>query len=555
MATVRAPSVTQSRISWFAAAPFIASLLVALPLIVVAAHLLFTPSDIAQQMLGIVMPRYLMTTFLLVIGVAICTTILGVIPAWLVVMCRFPGRRIFEWALVLPLAVPAYVLAYVYYELLASSGPIQETLRALTGLGPRDYWFPRISSTGGAIFVLSLALYPYVYLSARAAFIQQAGSIFEASRMLGSNAWSSFVRIMLPLARPAVVVGLSLVIMETLADFGAVTILGVQTFATGIFRAWFSMGDHVAASQLAMALLGFVFIALLLERTSRSQAGFYNDGTHGAHLPPIRPQGWKRWIAVGICLLPLLLGFILPACRLFYLALASGYGFGAKNMWEVTSTSIMLAVVTSLIAMALALLIVYANRLQPRRPGLFATRIASLGYALPGPVIAVGTLLPLAWLDNQFNNAAQHYFGISTGLLLTGTWVALIFGYLARFMTISIGNIEAGFGKIKTSLDDVAASLGSGPMRRLLDVHIPLLWPAIGAGTLLILVDVMKELPMTMVLRPFDLNTLAITIYDLVRDERLAEAATPALVLVLIGLVPVYLISRNMRRTAKRAKN
>ena len=539
--------VSISGFSWLRAIPLLATLLVALPIVVVAAHLFMQPSEIAGRMMAVVMPRYLQTTSIMIIGVGLTTTLIGVATAWLVVMCRFPGRRIFEWALILPLAVPAYVLAYTYYELLATAGPVQVLLRDATGLAPRDYWFPSISSTGGAIFVLSMALYPYVYLSARAAFIQQAGSIFEASRMLGSNAWASFARVMLPLARPAVVVGLSLVIMETLADYGAVSILGVQTFSTGIFNAWFSMGDHVAASQLAMALLTFVFVALYMERTSRRKAGYHNDGAHGFLLPPITPRGVKRFAATAICAIPLLFGFVLPILRLGYLAFESGYGFGSAQFWEVAGNSVTLAIITAAAAILLALLITYNNRLNPTRPTLAATRIASLGYAIPGPIIAVGTLLPLAWLDNRVNDMMSQMFGITPGLILTGSAVALVFGYLARFMTISIGNIEAGFGKIKTSLDDAAASLGTGPMTRMVRIHIPLLWPSIGAGALLVLIDVMKELPMTLVLRPFDLNTLATRIYDLVRDERLAEAALPALSLVIIGLVPVYLISRNMR--------
>ena len=520
--------------------------LVCLPILSVLASLLQPTSDVWAHVVERLVPRYLLNTIWLALGVGAATLVTGVGCAWLVVSFRFPGARLFEWALILPLAIPAYVMAYAYYDLMGSSGPLQSTIRAATGLGARDYWFPRITNVGGAAFVLALGLYPYVYLAARTAFLRQASSLVEVGRMLGCNRGEAFRRVMLPLARPAIAVGLLLVLMETLADFGAVSLLGVQTFTTGIYRAWFSLGDPVAAAQIGCMLLGFVLLLVLLERVLRRGRSFNPSAEHRFDSRETL-DGWRAGLAVAFCLVPLILGFLVPVMRLFWLTIDVPSFIGIGRFSELIANSVTVASIASLATVAIGLVIAFATRLAPRPIVLTAAALAAMGYALPGPIIAVGTLIPLANLDNAIDAWSRATFGLSTGLLLTGSIAALIFAYLVRFMAVSLGTIEAGFAKIRPSLDDAASVLGSSVWQRLRRVHVPLLWPSLGTALILVFVDVMKELPATLVLRPLNFDTLSVRVYNLVRDERIAEAGLPALLLVAVGLVPVYILSRRLR--------
>ncbi|MGF1563268.1 MAG: ABC transporter permease [Geminicoccaceae bacterium] len=526
---------------------------IALPLVSVASALLQPSPTTWTHLATTVLPAYVRSTIWLAVGVSLVTAVIGVSTAWLVVACRFPGRGLFAWALILPLAVPSYVLAYVYYDFLAFSGPVQTLLRDVTGLGPREYWFPRLSSIGGAVFVLAMALYPYVYLAARAAFLQQSGATIEASRTLGCTPLQAFWRIALPLARPGIVVGMSLAIMETLADFGAVSLLGVQTFTTGIYRAWFSMGDRIAAGQLAAMLLGFVALALLLERTGRRRASFTDSGAGHHTAICFELRGLRAWAAVLACALPIVLGFVLPGWLLLKLFASEGLASLGTQFTELALNSLLLGLATAFIAVTLGLFMVYGAHRSTYAVPRTANRLAALGYAIPGPVIAVGTLVPLATFDNALDAWLRASFGISSGLLLTGSIAALIYAYLVRFMTVSIGGIEAGFTKLKPNLDDAASALGAPGLERLFRVHVPLLWPALATAGLMVFVDVMKELPATLVLRPFDFNTLAVRTFNLARDERLSEAAGPALALVAVGLLPVLVLSRSIMRTGRKA--
>jgi iron(III) transport system permease protein len=538
--TAREPGTTL-----LVAVAFVMAGLVCLPVLSVLASLLQPTGDAWTHVVETLLPRFLGNTLWLMLGVGGLALLLGIGSAWLVVSYRFPGARLFEWALILPLAIPAYVLAYVYYDLMTFQGPLQSTVRAVTGLGAREYWFPRITNVGGAIFVLGLALYPYVYVAARAAFLRQAGSLLEVSRMLGCTRAEAFRRVVLPLARPAIAIGLILVLMETLADFGAVAMLGVQTFTTGIYRAWFSMGDRVAASQLGTMLIGFVLLLVLTERLLRRGQTF-NPSAEDRFDARETLAGWRAGLAVAACLVPLGLGFVLPVGRLVWMTFDVPSFIGVGRFLELIGNTVTVAGITALLAVLIGLVIVYATRIARRRTVTAAATLAGMGYALPGPIIAIGTLIPLATFDNALDAWFRAAFGISTGLLLTGSIAALIFAYLVRFMAMSLGNIEAGFAKIRPSLDDAASVLGSSTWARLKRLHIPLLGPAMGSAAILIFVDTMKELPATLVLRPFDFNTLAVRIYDLARDERYAEAALPALVLVLVGLIPVYILTRRL---------
>lgn len=527
------------------AAALCMAVLVCLPVLSVLTSLLQPTGDAWAHVVQRLLPRYLVNTFWLLLGVGSLALVCGIGTAWLVVCYRFWGSRVLEWALILPLAIPAFILAYVYYDLFTFQGPLQSAFRAATGLGARDYWFPRVTNVGGAVFVLGLALYPYVYLAARAAFLRQAGSLVQASRTLGCSRAEAFRRVVLPLARPAIAVGLILVMMETLADFGAMSLLGVQTFTTGIYRAWFSLGDRIAAAQLGSMLIGFILLLVILERLMR-RGETYNP-TGGHHLDS-REQltGWRAAAAFAACLLPLGLGFLLPAGRLLWMTMDVPSFIGPAAFLDLIRNSVTVATIAAVLAVLLGLLIVYARRVTASRTVTIAAMLAGMGYALPGPIIAIGTLVPLAGFDNAVDAWFRATFGISTGLLLTGSIAALVFAYLVRFMAIALGNIEAGFAKIRPSLDDAASVLGSSVWQRLFRVHAPLLWPAMGAAAIIVFVDTMKELPATLVLRPFDFDTLAVRVYNLARDERFAEAALPALILVLVGLIPVYILTRRL---------
>lgn len=538
---------TRHGLSLLVACSLVAAGLVCLPVVSVLASLLQPTGDAWAHVVYRLVPQYLSNTLWLALGVTVSTLLVGVGSAWLVVSYRFAGVGIVEWALILPLAIPSYVMAYAYYDLMSFAGPLQATVRAVTGLGPREYWFPGLTNLGGAIFILGLALYPYVYLAARAAFLQQAGSLVEVSRMLGCSRAEAFRRVVLPLARPAIAIGLVLVLMETLAEFGAVSFLGVQTFTTGIYRAWFSLGDRVAASQVASMLLAFVLLLVLIERNLRRGQTF--NPTAGYRFDTRATlRGPRAGLALAACLLPLTLGFLVPVGRLIWMTAAVPSGIGLERFLVLAGNTVMVAAITALVAVLIGLVVVYATRIARSRIVKTAVAVATMGYALPGPVIAIGTLIPLATFDNALDAWLTATFGVSTGLLLTGSVAALIFAYLVRFMAISIGNIEAGFAKIRPTLDDAASVLGSSVWVRLRRVHAPLLLPSLGVAALIVFVDVTKELPATLVLRPFDFDTLAVRAYNLARDERIAEAALPALSLVLVGLVPVFLLSRRLGR-------
>jgi iron(III) transport system permease protein len=474
--------------------------------------------------------------------------VIGVGTAWLVTMCRFPGRRVFEWALILPLAVPAYVMAYTYTDFLQFTGPVQSLLREVMGWGPRDYWFPQIRSLGGAIVMLALVLYPYVYLLARAAFLEQSVCALEVSRTLGCGPWASFYRVALPLARPAVAAGVSLALMETIADFGTVAFFGVQTFTTGIVRAWFSMGDRIAAAQLSAALLTLVLALLVLERWSRGRARYHHTSGRYRRMPDYRLSGWRAASATLGCFVPLALGFLLPAAVLLIMATTSGDAQFGLRFVRLAANSVTLALVTAVLAVLLAVLMAYGVRLQPNRLVIGANRVAAIGYAVPGTVIAVGVLIPFALLDNALDAWARATLGVSTGLILTGTIAALVFAYLVRFLAVSLNTVEASLGKIKPTMDDAARSLGRGPGGTLVRVHAPIMWASLLTAGLMVFVDVMKELPATLIMRPFNFDTLAVQAYNLASDERLTEASTASLAIVAVGILPLIALSRAIAR-------
>jgi iron(III) transport system permease protein len=434
-------------------------------------------------------------------------------------------------------------MAYAYTDWLQFTGPVQSALRAATGWQAREYWFPEIRSIGGAAAMLSLALYPYVYLIARTAFLGLSRSAIEAGRLAGLSAWGAFRRVAVPLARPAIAAGTALALMETLADFGTVSYFALEVFTTGIFKAWMSMGDTVAAAQLSTCLLGFVVVVLALERASRGRAAYHATSLR----KPAAPQqlhGAQALAASAACAAPVALGFLLPAAILGNLAWGGeGARFGAR-LAALVGNSFSIAGLTALLTVALALLMAYAARLTRSPLVAGANRAASLGYALPGAVIAVGVLVPLGRFDNLAGDWLEQALGLEVGLLLTGSVVALVYAYVVRMLAVALQTTEAGLSKITPSMEDAARSLGATPAAALARVHVPLLASSLAAAALLVFVDVLKELPATFALRPFNFDTLAIEAYNLAKDERLAEAAAPSLVIVAVGLLPVLLVTK-----------
>ena len=528
------------------------AVLVALPVLVVGSNLFFGGTgDTWAHLLATVLPEYAMNTLWLCLGVGTGVTVIGIGTAWLTAMHDFPGRRIFEWALVIPLAMPAYVMAYTYTDLLQFVGPLQTWLRKIFGWNYGDYWFPDVRSLGGAIILFSCVLYPYVYLLARTVFIERAGSALEAARSLGLSPWESFWRVSLPLARPALAAGTALALMETLADYGTVAYFGVNTFTTGIYRTWFALGDRVASAQLAGCLLSFVFLLLALEHFSRGRARFGSGAARSRSVVTHVLKGWRAWGAGGLCLLPLIIGFLLPAGVLLEMALTEGDAQFGTRFLVLARNSALLATLASVLAVLLAVALAYAARQARNRVPRWANRLVNLGYAVPGSVIAVGVLIPVTRLDHLLTAAWESLTGNSVGLILTGGVAALVYAYLVRFLGMALQTVEAGLSKVTPNMDDAAKSLGCTAGETLRRVHLPILRGSLFTAGLLVFVDVMKELPATLVMRPFNFDTLATQTYILAADERLTEASTAALTIVVVGLLPLIALSRQIARSRR----
>ena len=520
------------------------SLLIALPLITVISFVAYPAGDVWQHLLQTVLKDYVINSLLLAAGVAVGTTLIGVSTAWLTTVCDFPGRSWMTWALLLPLAMPAYIIAYTYTGMLDYAGPVQFVLREVFDVGEGAYWFPEIRSLGGAIVMLSLVLYPYVYLLARAAFLEQSVAIIDASRTLGYGPWASFFFVSVPIARPAIVAGVSLALMETLADYGTVQYFGISTFTTGIFRTWFGLGDTIAAAQLSALLMGFVLTLLVIERWSRSRMRFHRVGQRLDRVSSVRLWGWRSVVATLFCVLVLALGLLLPAVQLGIWFLRTAATMVDETFMRLVINTVSLAAITAIVTVGLSIFLGYGGRLHPTPLVRSAIRIAGMGYALPGTVIAVGVMLPFAWMDNALNALLEQQFGISPGLLLSGTLAALLFGYVVRFLAVSLSTFESGLSGIRPTMDDSARSLGYKPLALVWRIHVPLLRGSLLTAMLLVFVDVMKELPATLVLRPFNFNTLAVRAFELASDERLADSSTAALAIVFTGVIPVILLSR-----------
>ncbi len=540
------PLFRNSRISGLGIAAPLTALLVISPLAMIAGSVFVADSsETLAHLWNTVLAEYVLNSFLLAVGVAFLTLLLGVPAAWFTSVCSFPGCRAFVWMLLLPLAFPAYIIAYTYTGVLDYAGPVYSFFREVAGKELADAWYFSIRTVSGAILMLGLVLYPYVYLLTRTAFLEQSVSFIEINRMLGYSITQGFFRLAIPLARPAIVTGLSLALMETLADYGTVAYFSISTFTTGIFRTFYAFGDLTAAAQLSTMLMLFVALLIFSERYARRQAVFHETAGRKTHQSRIVLRGRNVFWAWLFCLTPVLFGFVVPALILLKWALFD-------SEWALTAfvdlvwNSFQLAIMAALIACAIAILLAYAKRQTEQKLVHGFINVASLGYAIPGAIIAVGVIVPLAWLDHRLIGLFRGLFEVEIGLVLSGSIFALLFAYTVRFLAISLGTVQSGLDKIKPAMDQTARSLGYRKMEVLRKVHIPLMSTSLITALLIVFVDVLKELPATLILRPFNFNTLAVKAYELASDERLYDAALPSILIVVTGIIPVILLSRTI---------
>ncbi len=535
----------------WAFAALVLALPLALPLFSIVVLALSPSDNIWPHLIATVLPNYLVQTFLLLSGVGLLTFAIGVALAWVVTFHDFPGRAAVLWMALLPLAMPGYIVAYTYVDFLTYAGPLQTTLRGMMGwTKPGDYYFPDIRSLGGATVVLSFALFPYVYLTSRAALLKQSMAQIDVGRTLGKSPLQVFFGIVLPQARAAIVVGLSLVLMECLNDIGAVGFFGVQTLTLGIYSAWLGQGNLGGAAQLAFLVLFIVLALLFIERRSRGN----DQRLHISHRPKpiirVRLKGVRAWLALGFSALPIVIGFVLPAFILLLQGLRHADVLYSRAFLDALGHSLLMAGLVCVLALIAALLLAYANRVTQSQFIRLLTNFATLGYAIPGTVLAIGVMVPLGHFDNWLDAWMRNHVGLSTGLLLSGSMTALSLAYVARFLMIAFGTLETGLQKVTPNIDAVARTLGRSAARVFLDIHLPLLRPAIMAAALLVFVDAMKELPATLLLRPFGFDTLATAVFSLASLDKVEEGAVPALAIVVAGLLPVILLSRSLRDPA-----
>lgn len=532
---------------WSFGAALIAVLVLAPVLSVV--WLAFHPvENIWPHLMATVMPRYLANTLFLMGGVGLITAMVGTGAAWLVAMYRFPGSRWLDYALLFPLAIPGYVGAYALVDFFDYSGVVQTALRASFGWETaRDYWFPAVRTRSMAAVVLSAALYPYVYLLARAAFREQSNCTYEVARALGTGPLGLFLRVGLPLARPAIAMGVALALMETVADFGTVDHFGVQTLTTGIFSVWLSGGNAGGAAQISLVILVIVVALLGIERISRRNARFHRMSRASRPLEPLRLHGVMAWLATLACLLPFAMGFVLPVAVMLGHALKKPDAWVSKGLLQALGNTIVVGGIAALLTVAGALFLVYGVRLARRGFPRLVLPVTSVGYAAPGTVLAVGLLIPLAAIDHQLADTILSLTGVEPGLLLTGTAAALVLAYFVRFFGIAQGAVDSAFGRVSPTLPMAARSLGRGAGGTLRDVYLPLMRGSVATALLVVFVDCVKELPATLLLRPFNYNTLATRVYEQASLERLGDAAPAALLVMLVGLAAVWVMAHTNR--------
>ncbi len=546
---------TLSGLGWLLVAIVMTLFAVLMPLASLAWIALTSGAGDWPHLMANVLPRAVWDTLALSLGVAIATSTIGCVTAWLITMHRFPGREVLDRLLVIPLAIPTYIAAYCYVEVLDYSGPVQFWMRTFFGWQTaRDYWFPEVRSMGGAIFILSAVLYPYVYLSARASFVQQSGRALEVARTLGRSELGVFWSVAIPMARPALIAGTALALMECLNDLGAVEYLGIETLAVTIYTTWVQRSSLGGAAQIATIMLIFVFVLFSIERLSRGAARYEGAVGRAHRVTFAELSGWRGVAALLACALPVVIGFVIPALVLIANALSVASSHSFAEFARALRHTVTLALLAALAAVLAGILLAYAQRVSPGRSVRALVRSSGLGYAVPGTVLGLGLLIPLAGLDNELSEWTRTTFGLSLGPVFAGTMFTLVLAYVIRYLAVSVGAIDAGFQRISANLDAAARTQGETPTTILWRIHLPLLLPALGAAGIMVFVDTMKELPATLLLRPFDFHTLATQVYDNASLARFEEASFPALAILCAGLVPVLLLHRTLtgRTNARR---
>jgi len=522
-------------------------MLTTLPVLAIIWLAFFPTENIWPHLVQTSLPRYVSNTIVLMLGVGVSVFLNGVSTAYLVSNYSFPLQKYFEWLLLLPLAVPAYVIAYLYTDLLEYAGPVQYALRSMFGWElARDYWFPNVRSMGGAILLMGLVLYPYVYLMARASFLEQSQHLYDVSRLMGKSRLQTFLFVSLPIARPAIAVGVALALMETMNDFGTVDFFAVHTLTAGLFDVWLNMNNLGGAAQIALTMLSFVLVLLGLEYVGRRRAGFYQKSGRFSKKEKIKLSGGWKWVAFLVCFLPVFAGFIVPTGMLIEYSIRYFEQSWTAQFRTYVFNSLSVSLTAAAICSIIAITIGYTRRLENNRWLKTGSKLASLGYAVPGAVLAVGVVIPLANFDNLIDGFFRQSFGFSTGLIFSGTTFALIMTYVIRFLAISIGNVESSFSKISPSIDMASRTLGHPPFRALRLFQFPLIKGGVFTAALIVFVDCMKELPATLLLRPFNFDTLATHVYLFASDEMIEKSELGALVIVISGLIPVVVLSKTI---------
>lgn len=525
------------------------SLLLFLPLLAIVWQSFGDDQDVFAQLWATVLPDYLINTLLIVLGVGLLSTVIGVPIAWLVAMCQFPARRFYVWGMLLPLAMPSYVVAFVYTDLLEYAGPIQTSLRHYFGWNnAQDYAFFDIRTLSGATVMLALVLYPYVYLLARTAFLEQSQSLVQSARLLGCSPWQSFWRISLPLARPAIAIAVALVAMESLADFAVVHYFAVPTLTTAVYDTWLGYGSLAAAARLSVVMLAVLFVLISIERIGRKKQRHYQRGSGQETVVKHQLKGVKAITATVFCGVIFMAGFGIPFISLVDMAINYFDQSWNSQFLEFSFNSLLLASTVAFICLIIAIILGFFKRLSANKSGDLAPKFASTGYALPGTVLAIGVLIPLSLFDHSINDVLESFGIEGPGLILSGTVFAIAAGYVVRFSAIAIGSVESSLNKVSPSIDMVTMTLGLSPLKMLFKVHLPLIKKGCFAGALLVFIESMKELPAALLLRPFDYETLATYVYQFVSDEQLEKGALAAIVIVVVGLIPLIFLNRSLEQ-------
>ncbi|EEX34804.1 MULTISPECIES: ABC transporter permease [Vibrio] len=525
------------------------ALLLVLPILAIFLTSIGETDDLFSHLMSTVMPTYTFNTVVLAAGTMALSLVFGIPSAWIMAMCRIPSERILQWALVLPLAMPGYIVGYIFTDWLDFAGPVQILLRDLTGWGPGDYWFPDIRTLTGAIIVLALVLYPYVYLLCRAAFMEQNVSLLQSARLLKCSPWESFRRISLPLVRPSIAVGLSLVAMETIGDFGTVSYFAVNTLTTAVYDTWLGYSSLTAAAKISAIMLVFVILLLSAERYSRRKQKLFQNQFSSREDFRYELTGWKKWLALTWCWGLVAIAFLFPLMQLVIYAYKYFAQSWTPEFREYALNSLYVSLSAAVIGVIVAVIVNFYNRLAANRQGLAFMRLSSMGYAVPGTVLAIGVMVPVLFMDHLVNDIAKFMQWGRPGLIFSGSMFALIFALVVRFSAVAIGSIESSLNKVSPSLDMASRTMGCNSNQMLWRVHFPLIRRGALIAGLLVFIESMKELNAALLLRPFNFETLATYVYNFASDEQLELAALPAVLLVLVGLIPLVMVNRSLEHT------